>query len=300
MDGRLTPAAWPLRLLVIVSVGGFAPIWSTAACRYSPETKSYQLRGQVLAVHPDKQQVTIRHEDIVGYMPGMTMTFPVAKPGLLTGRTPGEMVTATLAVTESLGTLTAIEHTGFQELPTDTNAAAIPGNMLEIGDAVPDAAFIDQSNRRRSFAEWRGNVTLLTFIYTRCPLPNYCPLMDRQFAAIQQTISSDEALREKARLVSVSFDPEHDSPAILKAHSARLKADPAIWTFLTGDRVTLDRFAARFGVGLIRPDGSTEITHNLRTTLIGEDGRIVRIYSGNEWSPRAALDDLRAAVKPPS
>ena len=289
----------PARLLVYLCLG--VTLASTiAACRPAPETKSYQLHGQVLAVHPEKQQVTIRHQDIAGYMPGMTMSFPVTKAELLAGREPGEMVTATLEVTDALGRLSAIQRTGMQPLPTDTNAAAIPGNLLEIGNEVPDAAFIDQDNRRRAMSEWRGSATLLTFIYTRCPLPNYCPLMDRHFAAIQQTIASDSSLTGKAKLVSISFDPDHDSPAVLLAHARRLKADPEVWTFLTGDRVTLDRFAAKFGVGLIRPADTTEITHNLRTMLIGPDGRLVRIYPGNEWSPSKVLDDLRATVKPPA
>lgn len=296
MDGRLTRPARPLPSIALA----VTLIASLSSCRQTPDARQYQLRGQVLAVQPDKQQVTIRHEDIVGYMPGMTMNFLVARPELLNGRTPGELVTATLEVSDATGRLTAIERTGFQELPADTNAAAIPGNLLEAGDTVPDAAFIDQDNRRRSFAEWRGSVTLLTFIYTRCPLPSYCPLMDRHFAAIQQAIENDPAMRGKARLVSVSFDPQHDSPAVLTAHATRLNANPAIWTFLTGDRVTVDRFAANFGVGLIRPDGTPEITHNLRTTLIGADGRVIRIYSGNEWSPAQAIQDLRSAVKPPA
>jgi protein SCO1 len=298
MDGGLK-LMQPARLLVYSCLG--VVLASTiAACRPAPETKSYQLHGQVLAVHPEKQQVTIRHEDIANYMPGMTMSFPVTRAELLAGREPGEMVTATLEVTDALGRLSAIQRTGIQPLPTDTNAAAIPGNLLEPGNEVPDAAFIDQDNRRRAMSEWRGSATLLTFIYTRCPLPNFCPLMDRHFAAIQQTIASDSSLTGKAKLLSISFDPDHDSPAVLLAHARRLKADPSVWTFLTGDRVTLDRFAAKFGVGLIRPADTTEITHNLRTMLIGPDGRLVRIYPGNEWSPSKVLDDLRATIKPPA
>ena len=296
MDGGLKR---PARLLRYSCLG--VTLASTVmACRPAPETKLYQLQGQVLAVHPDKQQVTIRHEDIAGFMPGMTMSFPVTRPELLTGREPGEMVTATLEVTDALGRLSAIERTGMQPLPADSNAAAIPGNLLEPGSEVPDAAFIDQDNRRRAMSEWRGSATLLTFIYTRCPLPNFCPLMDRHFATLQRAITSDSALTGKAKLVSISFDPDHDSPAVLLAHARRLKADPSVWTFLTGDRVTLDRFAAKFGVGLIRPAETTEITHNLRTMLIGPDGRLVRIYPGNEWSPSKVLDDLRTTVKPPA
>jgi len=272
---------------------------TATGCQRAAPSKAYPIRGQVLAVHADRQQITIRHEDIPGYMPGMTMTFPVSKPELLAGREPGELVVATLEVADALGRLTTIERTGFAPLPTDSNAAAMAGNLLNVGDALPDAAFVDQGDERRSIAEWRGSVTMLTFIYTRCPLPNFCPLMDRHFAALQAAIAADERLRGKVKLLTVSFDPEFDTPAVLAAHAARLKADPAVWTFLTGDRATVDRFAARLGVGLVRPSSSPEITHNLRTALVDADGKIVHIYSGNEWTPAKALDDIRAAVRLP-
>jgi hypothetical protein len=104
--------------------------------------------------------------------------------------------------------------------------------------------------------------------------------------------------RGKIRLVSVSFDPDVDTPAVLRAHAARRKADPAVWTFLTGDRLTVERFAARFGVSVMRsPPESKEITHNLRTALISLEGRILKLYSGSEWTPTTMLADLRAAVR---
>ena len=92
---------------------------------------------------------------------------------------------------------------------------------------------------------------VVTFIYTRCPLPTFCPLMDRHFATIQTAIKGDPALKN-VRLVSVSFDPATDTPPVLKKHAAELNADPARWTFLTGDRDDIDRFAARFGVSVAR------------------------------------------------
>jgi protein SCO1/2 len=270
-----------------------------AGCARAERTKSYPITGQVLAVHPERQQITLKHEDILNFMPSMTMSFPVASADLLKGREPGEIVTGVLEVTDAVGRLTALERTGFSPLPADSNAVAMAGNLLDIGEVAPDAALIDQDDRRRSFAEWRGTLTLLTFIYTRCPLPNFCPLMDRHFAALQREIAADPRLAGKVRLVSVSFDPEHDTPKVLAAHAARLNVDPAVWTFLTGDRVTIDRFAARFGVGLVRPVDATEITHNLRTMLLDQDGRLVKVYSGSEWTPAGALADLRAAVKAP-
>jgi protein SCO1/2 len=170
---------------------------------------------------------------------------------------------------------------------------------LSEGDEVPDAALIDQANRRRSLAEWRGKLTLITFIYTSCPLANFCPLMDQNFATIQAAVAEDPALAGKVALVTITFDPEKDTPDVLAAHAARRRADPAVWTFLTGDLVTIQRLAGRFGVGVIRPDGTAEINHNLRTALVGTDGRIRRFYTGNDWTPSTVLADLRTARAAP-
>jgi len=266
-----------------------------AGCSRPAPAKTYPVHGQVLAVDQAKQTITMRHDDIDGLMPGMTMGFQVADPALLQGREPGEIVDGTIEVSDALGRLTSIHRVGFQALPTNTNAALMAEGVLEVGALVPDTAFIDQTDTRRALAEWRGSATLVTFIYTRCPLPDFCPLIDSHFARLQQAIMADAALKSRARLISVTFDPEHDTPAVLTAHAAKLKADPAIWTFVTGDRGTLDRFAARLGVGVIR-EGDPSITHNLRTTLIAPDGRIAHIYSGSQWNTADVLADLRAAA----
>ncbi len=259
--------------------------------------KRYAISGQILVVNPATQALTIKHGDIVGYMPAMTMTFRVSRPDLMNGRVPGELISGTLEVDDAEGRIVEITHTGTAPLPTRDNTAAMAGGVLDVGDSAPDAAFVDQNDRRRSFSEWRGTPTLLTFIYTRCPLPNFCPLMDKNFASIQQRGAADPALAGKFTLVTVSFDPDHDTPAVLKAHAAGLKADPAVWTFLTGDRVTVDRFAAKFGVGVVREGTAPgEITHNLRTTLIGADGRILKIYGGSDWTIATVLADLGAAT----
>lgn len=258
--------------------------------------RRYPITGQILGVDLAKQTITIRHEDIEGLMPGMTMTFPVVSPEDLKGRAVGELVHGTLEVSDSLGRLTALTHTGSAELPAGANQIAMATELLDVGADVPDAAFVDQADRRRSFAEWRGSVTVVTFVYTSCPLPNYCPLMDQNFETLQRAIAADAALRGQVKLVSISVDPVHDTPAVLAAHAARRKATPETWTWLTGDPVTIDKFAGRFGVGILRPEGATDITHNLRTTVIDRTGRVRTIYSGNGWTPAEVLTDLRAAV----
>jgi protein SCO1/2 len=159
-------------------------------------------------------------------------------------------------------------------------------------------ALIDQQNRRRSLSEWTGGPFLLTFIYTRCPLPNFCPAMNRNFASIQRSVAADPALRGRVQLLSVSFDPEHDTPTVLADFAAKHDSDPAVWTWLTGDRITTDRLAARFGVSVIRNDGSAaDVTHNLQTILVDAGGHVSKIYSGTNWTTDAVLADLRDITK---
>lgn len=270
-----------------------APAKTTA----SAAAKRYMVVGQILVVSPDTQTISIMHQDIVGYMPAMTMTFPVATAALMKDRVPGETIAAVLEVSPAEGKITEITHTGNAPLPDRSNVVSLAAGVLEPGQEAPDSALIDQHNKRRSFAEWKGQPTLLTFIYTRCPMPNFCPLMDRNFAAIQRVGGADPVLANKFTLISVSFDPDFDTPAVLNAHAKTLAANAGVWTFLTADRLTVERFAAKFGVGVVR-EGSApdEITHNLRTVLIGADRKIIKIYSGSDWSTTAVLDDLRAAV----
>lgn len=280
-----------LLLVAAVSLSGCGP------APEPPTTTRYPLTGQVMAVNTDRGELTVKHDDIDGLMPAMTMTFPVASADALHERVPGELIAATLEVTSGQGTLVNVVHTGSAPLPTNSNEVALASGVLDVGDSVPDAALIDQSDRRRSLSEWTGTPTLYGFVYTTCPLPNFCPLIDSNFATIQREIAVDPALAGQVRLISISIDPAHDTPEVLAAHADRIGADPAAWTLLTGDVATVDRVAGRFGVGIVRPDTPGEIKHNLRTTLVGRDGRVAAIYPGNDWSVEDVLDDLRSAVR---
>lgn len=298
--GRSVTIAVLIAGLGAFGCGGSAPATTTktpaaAATKSAPNAKRYMVIGQILVVTPDKQTISIKHQDIVDYMPAMTMTFPVATAELMKDRVPGELITAVLEVSPAEGKIVEITHTGNAPLPDRTNVASLAAGVLEQGAMAPDAALIDQNNKRRSFSEWKGQPTLLTFIYTRCPMPNFCPLMDRNFVTIQRAGATDPKLAGKFRLVSVTFDPDFDTPAVLKAHAAKLGADEKQWTFLTADRLTVERFGAKFGVGVVR-EGPGDITHNLRTVLIGADGKLLMIYPGSDWSTKTVLDDLREAV----
>jgi Cu/Ag efflux protein CusF len=198
----------PFLLLRLLAVWLIA---STVGCRDS-HVREYELRGQVVAIDPARLEITIKHEDIPRFMPGMTMPFKVKEPGLLEGRVPGDLVRATLVVEDEGAHLRTIERTGSAPLAEAPVAAGSADALLNEGDVVPDAAFVDATGTSRRLSEWRGQALAVTFIYTRCPFPDFCPLMDRQFQAAQRTLASDDALGSRARLLSVSIDPGHDQP----------------------------------------------------------------------------------------
>jgi protein SCO1 len=265
-----------------------------SAC--SSPAREYEMKGQILAVDHESRTLTIRHDDIQGFMPAMTMPFRVRDTRQLQDRVPGDLVRATLIVTETDAYLASVERIGHVELNAAESHSGPTAPIAMPGDEAPDAEFVDETDRPRRLSDWRGSVVAVTFIYTRCPVPNFCPLMDRHFLAVQRALESDRWLGARARLVSVSFDPDFDTPEVLTAHARRAGADPARWTFLTGTREHLDPFAARFGVTTIRDDASDwEIIHNLRTAVIDPQGRIVTIFSGNEWTPAELLRVMRAA-----
>jgi len=269
------------------------------ACSRAPEPKHYELKGQVLGVKAESREVLIKHEDIQGFMPGMTMPFTVRDAKLLEGLQPGDLVTATLVVGDAEAHLSSVKKTGYAKLEVLPPPDASSGfELLETGDAVPDQLLIDQDGKPRPLSTLRGHRVALTFIYTRCPMPDFCPLMDRNFQAIQRQIKKTPALSD-VRLVSVSFDPQFDTPPVMKAHAHRLEADPLIWTFVTGEREEITRFAARFGVSVERAEQNPiDITHNLRTAIINAEGRIVKVHTGNSWTPADILADLKATPAP--
>lgn len=250
------------------------------------------MRGQIVAINRDSRQLTIKHEDIPGYMPGMVMSFTPADPGEIDRRKPGELVRATLVVRDLDSELKDITVTGTAPLDAQVaRNASVP--VLAPGDAVPEGDFLDQDGRERHLSQWRGSVVVLTFIYTRCPLPDFCPRMDRNFLALQKQLGA-AGLAEKVSLVSVSFDPSYDTPPVLKKHAAAIGADPANWRYLTGDVRTIERFAAQFGVSIIRnPGDARDITHNLRTAVIDPGGRLADVFSGNQWT----VEDVLAAIR---
>jgi protein SCO1 len=277
---------------------------AAVACTKKPDQRVFTLQGQVLSVQPAKRLAEIKHEEIKGFMPAMTMPYEVRDRRLLDGIAPGDLINAKLIVESNGAYLGEIRRVGSAPLerapagPAPAPAASSGFELLQPGEKVPDGHFVDESGKRRDFASFAGRPAVVTFIYTRCPLPAFCPLIDRQFAALQKQLQTDpslSALRGRVHLISVSFDPATDTPAVLKRHAAALGADPRVWTFLTGDRDDIDRFGSRFGVQVARAMADQrDITHNLRTAIVDAHGALVKIYTGNDWTPDQVLSDLKS------
>jgi protein SCO1/2 len=264
-------------------------------------TKEYDLRGQVLSVRPEINEIRIDHEAIPGFMDAMVMSFSVKDPALLSGLARGDLVAGTLVVAPTDAWLSRLVKVGtapVEEVAEGTAPPAVPFTLLEPGQPVPDQAFVDQNGTPWSPAAFRGKAWALGFIYTRCPLPTYCPLIDRQFKAAQVAVAARADLRDRVRFVTVSFDPDFDTPAVLAAHARTLGAEAALWRFVTAPREEVDAFAAKFGVSVMRePDNPASITHNLRTAVVSPAGTITAIYSGGDWTPARLVEDLAAAAR---
>jgi protein SCO1/2 len=268
-----------------------------AGCAGGPSVSTYELKGQILVVRPETNEVLVKHEDIKGFMPAMTMPYTVKDATLLKDRVAGDLITATLVVGTESAYLSAITRTGSAPLPEDARTdipAAANVRLLKVGDAVPATPLVDQG-RTIALPDFTGSALAVTFIYTRCPLPQFCPLIDRRFAEVQKIAAADPALAGKIRLVSISFDPKFDRDATLQAHAGKLGADPNVWRFATAEEAVVDRLAAEFGINVIREKDGT-ITHNLRTAIVDPSGRITALLDSNAWSAADLARGLKDAL----
>ncbi|HJY29151.1 MAG TPA: SCO family protein [Pyrinomonadaceae bacterium] len=261
-----------------------------SSCRSNE--KRFELKGKIVAVEPEKHQVTVSHEDIKGYMPGMTMPFTVRDRIDLKELAPNDTLTATLVVDGS--------HTWLEDLivsRVSADSSAMPAvTIAKEGDEVPNFTLRNQNNREIHIRDYRGKTLLLTFIYTRCPVPDYCALMSDNFAQIDRALGENPQVYEKTHLLSISIDPGYDTPAVLKsygaAHTERYENETfAHWEFAGGTSEQVKKIAEYFGLTYF-PE-KDQIIHALRTVIVSPDGKIIRIYSGNDWKPDEVAEEMK-------
>ena len=267
---------------------------AATACRQTPPAREYTLAGQIIAIDRTTNYVTVQHGDIKGFMPGMTMPFAVKDPSLLEGRAPGDLITATLLVQNTDAWISGLTKTGSAPLPA-ASARPVPG--LAPGDRVSDQTFSDQHDAPLTMGWVDGHVAVLTFIYTRCPLPDFCPAIDRRFVQLQEAIKGASGSLADVRLLSVSIDPSFDRPAVLNAHAQKLGADPGVWRFVTAPQAEMAIFGRQFGLD-VRQIGPApvDIEHNLRTVVLDRDRRVVEVRTGTGWTAADLVARLRAVT----
>lgn len=284
-----------LRLLLAAALLA-AP--SLPGCGGGPESRQslhYTLRGTVVSIDRAHQQVIVSHEDVPGLMDGMTMSFTLREDSAYDVMRAGDRIEATLVVDGGRSWLEApiISHAEADAQPMSPSDTA---REPEPGEEVPNFALTNQDGRRIELRDFRGRVLLVTFIYTRCPLPDYCTLMSTNFAAVNRALQQSLELAPKVHLLSVSFDTDYDTPKVLRsygaAHTGNYSAEKfERWEFATGKPEEIERMAKFFG--LVYDRQGEQIVHSLRTAVIAPDGKLYKLYRGNEWKPEELLRDVR-------
>ena len=280
----------------------FTSCQKASAPTASLDAKRYPFHGKVVSVDRNAKKAKIDHEDIPGYMEAMTMDFPIHEDWVWDELKPGSDIRADLVVDNAKGEFW-LEKIAVSSAPS-ANQAPLPVNesFVQIGKAAPDFSLTNQDGKRISLKDFRGKALAITFIYRECPLPDYCIKMSRNFSDLANQLKSDANSKEKIRLLSISFDPARDTPEKLRQYGLRYlgndpKADFAIWQLAVGSDKEIRSIADFFGLRYeIDQNNKTQINHSLVTAVISPEGKVTKVYAGNEWTPDDLLRDLKAAL----
>jgi len=285
-------------------LGTLAGCKATPAASSKAEGKTYPIRGVVQSTEAGGR-VVLRGDEVPGYMAPMTMVYRVEDPSALQEMHPGDAIAATLVAPKPGPGATAEEELRLKDVVILAQAQpdyrpAMQYHVPAPGDAVPDFTLLDQSGKTVGLKQYRGKVVLLTFIYTRCPLSDYCPRMSRNFAQIDAALAEDKRLYAATHLLSVSFDPAYDTPKVLKsyggAYTGRFGEETfQHWEFAAPPAAELPRMEQFFDVG-VTPGENGSLQHSLATVVIGRDGRVVAFWPTNDWSVDEVLARVKAAA----
>src|SRR5688572_485539 len=256
-------------------------------------SREYTVRGIVRGLLPDEKTINIEHEEIPGYMAAMTMPFCLKSPKENPGLKVGDAVSFRLTVTENdswIDQIRKIDASQVRIAPPKPEPATAPSNSssrLRAGDPMPEFTLTDQAGQTITRETYKDRPFVLTFIFTRCPIPNFCPLMNRNLAELHEAIKGGSGPLAETQLLSISFDPEFDTPTVLKESAEHQKAAPNIWRFATGTPAQIKELTSRFSIH-VQPESGT-LSHGLATALVDAEGRIIEIWRGNGWKPQEVL-----------
>jgi protein SCO1/2 len=282
-----------LRLgILIFGVAVFA-----ASCGNSAKQmgQRYHMEGTVVTVDRQNQELEVNHKEIPGFMGAMTMPYPVKTPFVLNQVSVGDQIKADVVVSGSQYWLENV--TVVKKADPNAPAPAAPPEVHEPqpGDVVPDFVLLNQDGKQIHLADFHGESVLLTFIYTRCPLADYCPAMSTRFSVIEEALQNNKQALGKTHLLSISFDPKHDSPKVLRDYGLGFLAgarekDFRHWEFAVAPESNLKDVAAFFGL-VYMPD-EDQFTHSMSTVIISPGGKIYKFYGGKDWQTSDVMKDL--------
>jgi len=288
--------AFVLLVLILTSCG------KPAAKDVSATAKHFALKGKVMSVDRVAKTATVEHGDIPGYMDAMTMPFPIRQDEVWDVLTPGSEIQADLVV-DNANAQYWLENISVSA-PPNANQAAPPvnENFAQVGQKAPDFSLINQDGKRITLADFHGKALAITFIYRECPLPDYCIKMSKNFSDLANQLSADKDAKDKIRLLSISFDPERDTPEKLKEYGtgylgSAQKPDFTIWQLAVGSDKEVRAIADFFGLQYeVDQNNKALINHSLVTAVVSPEGKVTKIFKGNDWTTGDLLRELRTAL----
>lgn len=273
-----------------------------AAERPAADLKRYPIKGKVISVDKANKKVEMDHEEIPGFMPRMTMKFPIRENWVWNDLAVGVEIHAELVVDETADEPYWLERVGIVALPQPGQPVVpVNTNVVQVGSEVPDFTLTNQDGKKFSIKDYRGKALAITFIYRECPLPEFCIKMSKHFSDMANRIAADPSKKEKARLLSISFDPERDTPEKLKQYGLGYlgkdaKDDFTVWQLAVGPDKDIRKIADFFGLRYEVDDtDKTQFNHSLVTVVISPDGKVRRVFTGSDWTPDQVLAELSEA-----
>ncbi len=271
------------------------PNSGTQVAEFGTNVIAYNVRGVLREIRAGGFKTLIAHEEIPGYMEAMTMQLDVRDTNELAGVSAGDQITFRLLTTDADAWIDRIKRTGlrFEVQPRADNESF--DDELAIGDKLPDHALTNHLGAAFRLGQFRGQALAFTFIFTRCPLPTFCPRMNSNFSIAHRRLLED-AGRTNWQLITISFDSEYDTPTRLAEHARSYQPDPRHWTFATSSPDVIHKLGGSFGLTFVQ-EGAT-FNHNVRTVVVDTAGRIQKVFAGNEWQPAELISEMKTAMQP--
>lgn len=294
----------PTSTLVVLTVVGLLVITATklqAQTATATALRTFAVKGVILKINPGEDEVIIRNEAISNYMDAMTMPFPLKNPDAVAGLRRGDKVAFQLHVNDDYSWADHFSKIGTVTLDPD-QAPAEPKPATASGakssrSPLLDYKFTNELGQAVSLNDFRGQALAVTFFYTRCPLPNFCPRLSRNFQEASQKLEAMTNAPTNWHFISISFDPEFDTPEVLRNYGNSYRYDPAHWSFLTGPPDKIAELARASGVEYQASGGT--INHNFRTLIVNAQGHLQMIFpTSGDLSDQIVSEILKATTVP--